>query len=92
MPALLIRILVWFASGLIARVLLGAGLGIFTFTFLNDIMSNLKNAILNAMQGFPADITQILGLLQVDFYISIILSALTMAAFIKSSKLALGKV
>lgn len=91
MPLLLTPILIWFASSLVARVLLGAGLGFITFRFLTTLTENLKNAVISTVSGLPADIINIIGLLNLDMYLSIILSAMTMAAFIASSKLALGK-
>ena len=91
MPVALVPILIWFASSLVARVLLGAGLGFITFNFLTTITDNLKNAVISTVSGLPADIVNIIGLLNLDMYLSIVLSAMTMAAFIKASKLALGK-
>lgn len=91
MPVALVPILIWFASSLVARVLLGAGLGFVTFQFLTTLTENLKNAVLSTVSGLPADILNVIGLLNLDLYLSIILSAMTMAAFITSSKLALGK-
>ena len=92
MPVILVNILIYFASSLVARMLLGAGLGIISYNFIDTLMQNLQDALLAALNGFPADIVGIIGLLRIDFYLSIILSAMTMAAFIKSSKIALGKV
>lgn len=91
MPVALVPILIWFASSLVARVMLGAGLGFITFNFLTTITDNLKNAVISTVSGLPADIVNIIGLLNLDMYLSIVLSAMTMAAFIKASKLALGK-
>lgn len=88
---LLVPILIWFASSLAARMLLGLGLGIVTFYALQTLMDNLKNALLSSLSGLPADIVNIMGLLNFDFYISIVLSAMGTAAFIASSKIALGK-
>lgn len=87
----LVQILVYFASSLVARMLLGAGLGIITYGFIDTVMQNLKNALISAMAGFPADIVNIIAILRLDFYLSIVISAMTMAAFIKASKIALGK-
>lgn len=87
----LAALLVAFASTLAARMLLGVGLGFVTFYFLQTIMENLKNAVISAISGLPADIVAVIGLLKFDFYISILLSAMATAAFIKSSKIALGK-
>lgn len=91
MPTIVVRILIWFGTGLAARMLLGLGLGIVTFNALQTLMDNLKNALLASMNGLPVDLINIMGLLNFDFYISIVLSAMGTSAFISSSKIALGK-
>lgn len=91
MPAILISILTMFASSLVARMLLGAGLAIFTYNQIMTLQDNLKNALLSSMSGFPADIINIMGLLRIDFYISVILSAMGTAAFLKAAKIFIGK-
>lgn len=91
MPAVLITILTAFASSLVARLLLGAGLAFLSYTFINDLVAEAQNAMLGLYSNIPADIMGILGILKIPQALSVIMSAIGIAAFIKSSKLALGK-
>lgn len=91
MPQLLITILAAFASSLVAKLLLGAGLAFISYTFINDIVMQAQNAMLGLYNNVPADIVGIMGILKIPQALSVIMSAIGTAAFIKSSKLALGK-
>ncbi|MFH7804755.1 DUF2523 domain-containing protein [Acinetobacter sp. BSP-53] len=91
MPQLLITILAAFASSLVAKLLLGAGLAFISYTFINDLVMQAQNAMLGLYNNVPADIMGIMGILKIPQALSVIMSAIGTAAFIKSSKLALGK-
>lgn len=91
MPKLLIFILTSFASSLIAKMMLGAGLAFLSYTWINDLVSQAQNQMLGLYSNIPADIVGILGILKIPQSLSVIMSAIGTAAFIKSSKLALGK-
>jgi hypothetical protein len=91
MPAILITILTAFASSLVARLLLGAGLAFLSYTFINDLVSDAQNAMLGLYGNIPADIMGVLGILKIPQSLSVVMSAIGIAAFIKSSKMALGK-
>lgn len=91
MPQLLITILAAFASSLVAKLLLGAGLAFVSYTFINDLVMQAQNAMLGLYNNVPADIMGIMGILKIPQALSVIMSAIRTAAFIKSSKLALGK-
>ena len=91
MPQLLITILAAFASSLVAKLLLGAGLAFISYTFINDLVMQAQNAMLGLYNNVPADIVGIMGILKIPQSLSVIMSAIGTAAFIKSSKLALGK-
>lgn len=91
MPQLLITILAAFASSLVAKLLLGAGLAFISYTFINDLVMQAQNVMLGLYNNVPADIVGIMGILKIPQALSVIMSAIGTAAFIKSSKLALGK-
>lgn len=91
MPQLLIAILVGFASSLVAKLMLGAGLAFISYTFINGLVMQAQNAMLGLYNNVPADIVGIMGILKIPQALSVIMSAIGTAAFIKSSKLALGK-
>lgn len=94
MPALG-SILVWFAgyliSSIILRLFVGAGLSVVSFLFINDRVSQAKDSIQNAFYGLPADVLSFIQLYKVDQAISVIISALTIAAYIKTAKVFVGR-
>lgn len=91
MQAILIRVLIWFASSLVARLLLGAGLALVSYSFINDLVAQAQNAVGSYIGGLPSDVLGLISLLKIPQAISVVLSAVGIAAFIKSTKLAIGK-
>ena len=91
MPQLLIAILAAFASSLVAKLLLGAGLAFISYTSINALVMQAQNAMLGLYNNVPSDVMGIMGILKIPQALSVIMSAIGTAAFIKSSKLALGK-
>ena len=91
MPAILITILAAFASSLVAKLMLGAGLAFLSYTFINDLVAQAQAAMLGLYSNIPANILGVLGILKIPQALSVIMSAIGTAAFIKSSKLAIGK-
>lgn len=91
MPAILITILTAFASSLVARLLLGAGLAFVSYTFINDLVAQAQTAIGGLLNNLPADILGLLGILKIPQAISVVMSAMGIAAFIKSAKVFLGR-
>ena len=95
MPIFLVRLLTWFAgffvSSFIAKLLLGAGLAIFTYSKVDDLVAEAQNRMLGLYGSLPADVLGILGLLKIPQSISVVMSAMALAAFIKMSKTFIGK-
>lgn len=91
MPAILITILTAFASSLVARLLLGAGLAIFTYSFIDDVVSQAQREMAGLMNNLPSDIIGLIGILKIPQALSVVMSAVAMVAFIKSSKAFLGR-
>ena len=91
MSTLLLRVLAFFASSLIAKLLLGAGLAFVTYGFINDLVAEAQMQMQGLYSGIPADMLGVFGILKIPQSLSIIMSAIGIAAFIKSSKIALGK-
>ncbi len=91
MPAVLITILTAFASSLVARMLLGAGLAIFTYNFVDDLVLQAQNEMHGLLNNLPSDIIGLISILKVPQALSVIMSALGVAAFIKTSKVFLGR-
>lgn len=91
MPAILVMILSSFASSLVARLIIGAGLVIYTYNFVDDLVAQAQNQIAHLLNGLPADVLGLISILKLPQSLSIIMSALGFAAFIKTTKVFLGR-
>lgn len=91
MPQMLIVILSAFAAKLFAKLLIGAGLAVLSYMWVNDLVSQAQQEMLGLYSNLPSDILGVLGILKVPQAISIIMSAMAVAAFIKTSKIAIGR-
>ena len=60
---------------LVNKVLVAIGVGVASFTGANLLLDTLKQAVLSRAGGVVGDLAGILGLLQIDVCISMILSA-----------------
>lgn len=87
----LVPILIAFASSLVARLLLGAGLAFFTYDWVNDLVLEIQNTMNGLFNNIPADLFGLLSILKIPQALSVVISAIGIAAFIKASKLALGR-
>ena len=90
MPALA-ALATYLVSSLIFRFFIATGLSVVTFYFINDLVSQAKIQIQNAFYGLPADVLAFVQLYKIDQAVSVILSAYTIAALIKTAKIAIGK-
>lgn len=91
MPAILIGIFVGIASRLVARLLIGAGLTLITFNFINGLCERLESMLRGYLYSLPSDFLYIVQTLKFDFYLSVVISAYSIAGSIKSAKVFLGK-
>lgn len=91
MPAIIITILTAFASSLVARLLLGAGLAFFTYDWINDLVLSAQNEMAGLLNNLPADVLGLISILKLPQALSVIMSAIGIAAFIKASKVFLGR-
>lgn len=77
----------WLAASLLARVLVGAGLAITSYTFIDGLIDNLATSINNKIGSYAAvDILMLAGFGEA---MSIILSAMAAVLVIKSVKFGL---
>lgn len=90
MPAILIAILSAFASSLVARLLLGAGLAFFTYNWIDGLVLDIQTQISQLFNGLPSDIFGLVSIMKIPQALSVVVSALGVAAFIKTSKVFLG--
>lgn len=92
MAAMLIRILGFFSKSLVAKLLIGSSLAFVSYTFINDLVMQAQNAMLGLYNNVPADIMGIMGILKIPQALSVIMSAIATAAFIRTSKVALTQI
>lgn len=94
MPALG-GLLAWFAgyliSSMIVRLFVSAGLSVVSLVFVNDLVDQAKNAVQGAMYNLPADALAFMQLWKITDGLSIVFSAFTIAAYIKTVKVIIGK-
>lgn len=91
MPALLMTLLGAFASSFLFRVLAGAGLGVYSYIKIQEYMNNFINAVGPVLSNLPSTFLNLLALAGFDKYLSLCLSALTVATFIFTMKLFVGR-
>lgn len=91
MPAILVTILTAFLSSFIAKIFLGAGLAFLTYTWVNDLVLLAQQQMVGLANQLPSDVLGVLSILQIPQGLSIIMSAIGTAAFIKTSKIAIGR-
>ena len=91
MQAVIIQILMAFVSSFVARIFLGAGLAVFTYDFVDDLVVQAQNEMQGLLGSLPSDILGLISLLKIPQSLSVVMSALGIAAFIKSAKVFLGK-
>lgn len=90
MPAIIIGIITALLSSIVVKVLLGAGLAFVSYTFVNDLVAQAQSQMMNLYGGLPSDILGVLGILKIPQALSVIISAIGTASFIKTAKIAIG--
>ena len=91
MPAILVTILTAFASKLVVKMMIGAGIVFLSYTYTNDRVAQAQAAMQGLYSNIPANIMGILGILKIPQSLSVCMSAIGIATFIKSTKLMLGR-
>lgn len=91
MPQIILAILGSFASSLVFRLVTGAGLAVYSYAKIQEYMDLFINSIIQQTSRLPASFLQLLALAGFDKYLSIVLSALTVATFIMTMKLFVAK-
>lgn len=87
----LVPVLIAFASSLVARMLMGAGLAFFTHYWIMQLVEDAQNEMVGMFNNIPSDLLGLLSILKIPQALSVILSAIGIAAFLKASKVFLGK-
>lgn len=87
----LITILTAFASSFLARIVLGAGLAYFTYNWVEDFVANAQDQMYGILNNLPSDLLGLISILKLPQALSVVMSALGVAAFVKASKIFLGR-
>jgi hypothetical protein len=90
MFAALGELLTGLLGGLLARVLIGAGMGVVTYGVLNTAVAAGLNAMVSQFSGMPADMLNLLLLSGVGQGLSIIGSAMTARAAMRAASVGVG--
>lgn len=90
MALLLKVVLTWVISSIVVKFMFTLGLAFFTYTGLEFVINEGLQYAVGLVQGLPADIISILAILGIFKALSIVASALTTLAAIKSIKIFVG--
>lgn len=90
MMQLLTTLFIWVLSGMIARMLLGAGLTVLTFSLAYPYVEQLLNYGADALSSVPSAILQLALLTGIGEFITIVGSALLTRAAIKAASVGMG--
>lgn len=77
LAAAILGALIQGASTLVGRILISLGIGFVTYSGLDAAVDWAFDQVVSNIQGLPADVLQLLGVLQVDTAITMISSAYT---------------
>lgn len=91
MPALLLSILGFIVSSAIAKALLGAGLVIITYAWVDGLVEQAQVQVGLYLSGLPADVLRLASIAKIPQAFSVVMSAVGVASFIKMSKVVLGR-
>lgn len=91
MPAILIRILTWLMTSIAGQVMFSMGVGMVSFTALSGILSWIQERIIVYFEGATPSILIFVNLLEIDYYMSVLLSAVIIKATIMSAQVALAR-
>lgn len=91
MPALIASVLTVLSRYLFARLLVGAGLTVITYTAINSLVDRFKDMLQGYLNNLPQSVVYVFDILNFDFYLSVVISAYSLAITIKSAKIFIGK-
>ena len=91
MPAILIRIFTWMMTSMAGQVLYSLGLGMLSFTSISALISWLQERITVYFMGTTPTMLIWIRLLELDYALSVLLSAFIIRATIMSAQVALAR-
>jgi hypothetical protein len=91
MPAILIRIFAWVMTSFAGQVLYSLGLGMVSFVALDNIVGWLVSVITPYVEYLPYSVIFFAKAAEVDYGVSVIISAIIIKSSIMSAQVALAK-
>lgn len=91
MPSILIRIITWMMTSIAGQILFSLGLGVISFSAINSLLQWITERIITGFYAAPPNILIFVRLLSIDYYVSVLISALIIKAAIMSAQVALAK-
>lgn len=90
MAKILMIVGVWIISSAIAKIMLVTGMSVFSYRLVKGFVEDARAEVIANYNNLPADVVAIISLTGISEGLSILLSALTIAAGIKTAKVFLG--
>ena len=91
MPAVLIRIATWLMTSIAGQVLFSLGLGVLSFTSLMTLLNWITYHIELYFTQSSKNILIFVDILGIDYYMSVLISAIIIKTTIMSAQVALAK-
>ncbi|MDH2648681.1 DUF2523 family protein [Acinetobacter baumannii] len=91
MPAILIRILTWMMTSIAGQVMYSMGVGLVSFTAISSVLSWIQERLITYFLGTSKTILIWINLLDLDYGLSVCLSAFIIRATIMSAQVALSR-
>lgn len=91
MPAILIRIMTWLMTSIAGQVMFSLGVGMLSFASISSLIFWLQERITNYFVGTSQTMIIWIRIFELDYCVSVCLSAFIIRATIMSAQVALAK-
>lgn len=91
MPAILIRILTWLMTSMAGQVMFSLGVGMVSFTAINGIMQFIQERVISYFNGTSPTMLIWIKLFEIDYCVSVLLSAFIIRSTIMAAQVALAR-
>lgn len=91
MPSLLVTVFTWAMGRFATRLFLALGIGVASYGVLKTSLDAALNAAVGALMDLPADVLQLLLLLGLSDFLSVIGSAMLTMAAINAARVYIAK-
>jgi hypothetical protein len=91
MPAILIRILTWLMTSMAGQVMFSLGVGMVSFTAINTIMAFITERLKSYFLGTSQTMIVWIHLFELDYCVSVLLSAFIIRSTIMAAQVALAR-